>query len=247
MVRPTIYVLIALCTFACQSRSDTESTNDTNESFASRHSGSRLSIIQEGNLSPKIALDSLSKYESLYAVGPLSGLKGEVTIYGGEVSLSTVVNNKPKVSASIGDNKAIFLAYANISDWTELNIADQIVSQRQIEAIVREKASAWKISTEAPFVFRLEGMVDSMQYHIIYKSTDAPHNKAEHHKSKVRFNLKDEPIKVVGFWADAAGEGVYTHPGMRIHLHFIDDTNSTSGHIEKITLKPGAKLFLPKL
>ncbi|MBV6647641.1 MAG: acetolactate decarboxylase [Cyclobacteriaceae bacterium] len=241
-----IFAFVTLLILACQKSSNDENSTGAKELFVSRHVGNRLSIIEEGDLSPKIRLDSLSKYSYLYAVGPLGGLKGEVTIYNGEVSCSTILNDQPKVDTVLSNKVAIFLAYANVSEWNEVDLKDQIYNQAQIEAIVKREAEAQNKLTENAFVFRLEGVVDSMHYHIIYKSSDTPHNKFEHHKSKRKFILKDQPIKIVGFWADATGEGVYTHPGKRIHLHFINADNSTSGHIDQITLKPEAKLFLPK-
>ena len=52
-------------------------------------------------------------------------------------------------------------------------------------------------------------------------------------------------MKIVGFWADAEGENVYTHPGHRTHIHFIQKELNISGHIDDVIIQKGAILFLP--
>ncbi len=239
-----IYVLVSAC-YSTRKKCIAQNTEQNSFIFATRTAGSRLSIIHEGDLSSTIQLDSLLRYKNLYALGPLVGLKGEVTIYNGKASFATVVDDQPQIDTNLIGKEAIFLAYANIPAWTEKTIENRLSSQAQIEAMVKKEANAKGRSTAQPFVFRLEGKVDSLHYHIIYKTSSTQHNKAEHQKAKRRFTLSNTYVKIVGFWADAAGEGVYTHPGKRIHLHFITADHQFSGHIDTISLSARAKLFLP--
>ena len=45
-----------------------------------KHSGDRMNIIKQGNFSGTIDLQDLENIDHLFAVGPLEGLKGEITI-----------------------------------------------------------------------------------------------------------------------------------------------------------------------
>ncbi|MEL6304410.1 MAG: acetolactate decarboxylase [Bacteroidota bacterium] len=72
-----------------------------------------------------------------------------------------------------------------------------------------------------------------------------PHNKKEHQKAKVKFELRDTKVNIIGFWVDNARMGKLTHPGKRTHLHFIAKNNETSGHIDEIRIPADAKIYFP--
>lgn len=238
---------------ACQSPS-TEESKPT-EGAASQtergdrwvqYGGSRLDIIQEGDLSANVSLDSLMEIKGLYAIGPIEGLMGEVTIYDGQASIARMDGDVPVFTSYAEDVSAIFLAYGVNSEWVEMEIPHDIYGLVELEGFVKERLVANLQDKEKPFIFRIQGMVDSLDYHIIYKQDDAPHDMAEHQKAKQRFSMSDKEVKLLGFWADQEGEGVYTHPGYRTHVHFMTEDPMASGHIDDIHLKAGATLFLPK-
>ena len=39
-----------------------------------------------------------------------------------------------------------------------------------------------------------------------------------------------QKVKIVGVWANSQEEGIYTHDGSRIHLHFVNKESLASGH-----------------
>ena len=73
-------------------------------------------MIQKGDLSSRINLDTLSEISNLYAIGPIEGLKGEITIYNGKPSIATIEREQPKIYSSLNYN-AVFLVYASAFQW----------------------------------------------------------------------------------------------------------------------------------
>ena len=211
-----------------------------------RHVGSRHAIMRQNDLSAQIALDSLAGVDHLYALGPVDGLRGEVTIYDGMPSVTRLSDGVPAVSTAM-DAQAIFLVYGTASEWTEVPVPTSISGLGELEAFVRSEAEAAGLDLETPFPFRIEGLVDAAAYHVIWRTDDrAMHNHAAHQEAKRMFELSDEPVRMVGFWLHAEGEGVYTHPGMRTHVHVVNADNTASGHLDDLTLPAGAALYLPR-
>lgn len=241
--------------------SDSEAPSDTDRqtvadpsvepSFWVRTVGDRQTLL-EGDLSATIALDSLAGVLGLYAIGPVEGLQGEVTIRDGEASISTVeglgadgTGGAVRVDSTLA-HRAIFLAYASATDWTEVPVDRELAGLDAAETFVREAAAAAGLDLERPFPFRIEGRADTLVYHVIFKNDDVPHSRAEHQKAKRMFEATDADIDIVGFWADTAGVGVYTHPGRHTHLHAILRDRSASGHVDGLRIPGGATLFLPR-
>ena len=201
-----------------------------------KNTGSRLKIINEGDFSATIGLDTLIKEPNLFAIGPIEGLKGEITVYNGEISVATLENDKPKFTSKPLETKAIFMVYGSSLHWKKITIEKSLSGIVEVENLVKEQLIANGLSEESPFPFRIEGNVGSLDYHIIYKKDNAPHNKIEHQKAKQKFGIENTDVKIVGFWADSSGENVYTHPGHRTHIHFIQKDQNLSGHIDDIKI-----------
>ncbi len=219
--------------------------NTSSTDYWVKYSGSRLNIINDADFSAKIELDSLMNIPNLYAMGPIKGLKGEITVYDGQISLATLENDQPEFSSSSDHTKAIFMVYGSAAKWVKVPVEETLSGLEAVEAFVRKQLIQNGLDIEKPFPFRLEGSVDSLDYHIIYKKDNVPHNQAEHQNAKQKYKIFNEDVKIVGFWADTSGEKVYTHPGYRTHIHFLLKDNTQSGHVDDISLEKGAILYLP--
>lgn len=251
LLRPILMLATLVLLQNCspnESKMDTSADKTANQrgskEYWVKNAGSRLNIIKKGDLSSSIELDSVLHHQGLFAVGPIEDLKGEITIYNGNASIATIEKNKPVFSSNTENINAIFLAYGSASKWNHFTIDKTLTGLTEIESCVRQALIENGLDEEKPFPFRIEGHASAATYHIIYKNNDTPHNKTEHHKAKRPFKLNDEDVKIVGFWADSSGEGVYTHPGKRTHLHVVSENNS-SGHLDNIQLAKGATLYLP--
>lgn len=233
--------LLSILLTGCIS-SDSESEK---QEFWVKSVGDRQAIIQEGKLDGRIQLSDLKSIPNLYALGPVEGLQGEVTIYDSLPSISTIKDDAPVVDETF-EKKAIFLLYASVPEWQAAPVTRSLNNLQDIEQYVAEQATTHGLDTSAPFPFRLEGVADTMTYHIIFKDNAAPHNKHQHHKSKVKFPLTNQAVNILGFWVDEARVGKLTHPGKRTHLHMVLPDNSASGHVDAVVLAAGSTVYLPK-
>ncbi|MFW5634316.1 MAG: hypothetical protein ACOCYR_05430 [Erythrobacter sp.] len=206
--------------------------------------GARRSLIRAGDLSARIALADVPANPNMIAVGPVAGLQGEITIYEGEIFVSTIERGEQVRDAFVAQ-EASFLAFGAASGWREIDVPGELASLPEIESFVLEQARLAGIPVARPFPFRIEGVAAALDYHVIFKPDTKPHDRVEHQKAKVKFAAENETVRIAGVWADSAAIGRYTHPGQHIHLHAVLGEGERSGHIDAIRLKRGARLFLP--
>jgi len=70
---------------------------------------------------------------------------------------------------------------------------------------------------------------------------------AAHDKAKVFFDVTNALVQLVGFFSNRDEDGgLFVHPGETVHIHLVSDDHKSMGHLESVTLFPGAKLFLPE-
>jgi len=213
--------------------------------FWVQHRGAMRSVMRDGDLTPRVALDSLQRHAGLFAVGPLEGLRGEVTIYNGVPSIATVSEGVPQTTPSF-DHRAVFLVYGGAEAWTSAPITEEVGSLGALEAYVRQAAERAGLSTDEPFPFRIEGTATDLTYHILDRQGDGPHTGAAHQAAKKLFSARKVEVQMVGFWGSAADQGVFIHRGDHIHVHAILTAADASGHVDALQLAAGdATLFLP--
>jgi alpha-acetolactate decarboxylase len=51
--------------------------------------------------------------------------------------------------------------------------------------------------------------------------------------------------QLIGVYSGAALEGVVSHPGERLHVHFADPGVTVSGHVDRYSVAAGAVLKMP--
>lgn len=190
-------------------------------------------------------LDTLLTQPFAYALGPVAGLQGEITIYNVLVSISTVKEEQPEISTSRATG-AIFLIKAYQKNWKAIPITKTLEGQDAVENFVKAVLERNGLDSAKPYPFRIEATIPFLAYHIIFKRDNQPHSMKEHQKAKQKFTLHNEALQIIGFWVDEDRIGQLTHPGKRIHMHFINTDNSTSGHVDDIVVHKGAQLFIPK-
>jgi hypothetical protein len=75
--------------------------------------GEMRKVMHQGDLTGHVDLRSLANRPHLYAVGPLEGLRGEVTIWDGKASLATLKNREVVILPRLrGLNRRWSLAFA---------------------------------------------------------------------------------------------------------------------------------------
>ena len=83
-----------------------------------------------------------------------------------------------------------------------------------------------------------------IEFHILNRIGDAPHDMEMHEKIKVCFELAQADATIVGFHS-TRHRGVFTPGDSNIHIHFQTGDNMQSGHIQKLEIGSGATLCLP--
>lgn len=221
------------------------SPSEEKESYWLKYAGGRDIMLQEQDFSAKADLDSLKNIKGLMALGPIENLKGEITIFDGVVYTGTMENDEA-VYRKDSVVKAVFLAYGSADLYSAVEVKEPIKELKRIEDFIREKAIENGLDLEKSFPFYMEAQVEDLDYHIMFKEGEGMHGHQAHQKAKRKFKLDSSKVKIVGVWANSQEEGIYTHNGSRIHLHFINEETLASGHIDGVQLLRGSKLFLPQ-
>jgi acetolactate decarboxylase len=186
-------------------------------------------------------LRTLSGRPRLYALGPLEGCRGEVTIVAGVPSIATVVEGRPTVASGF-DHRACFLVSSEVSAWREERLADALADGALVEAIVRRAAAA---GVAAPFPFLIRGHVAPARLHVLDKRDGERHTPERHEAAKVRFTLEDRAAVILGFYS-TAHRGIFTAADADVHMHLKTADDRISGHVERVRLAAGAQLGLPE-
>ena len=231
-----VFSLLSACLAGCQS-------SDSLQRIEVRHNGALRSIMS-GNLEATIALDSLTKKESLFALGAMENLKGEIQIFDSRPSISVVKDGAVMIDTSFSRTGAL-LVYAEVPEWTKIRIG-QIKSIPDLEAEIFELAKEYGIDIDKPFPFQLEGEVDYLQWHIIdWDINDKIHSHEKHKSSGLSGTLKDRSVQILGFYSEDH-KGVFTHHTTNIHMHFRTVDGGLAGHLDDLNHSRPITLKLPK-
>ncbi len=195
------------------------------------------------DIGPNVDLRKIIQEPHMYALGPLAGLKGEVTVVDSQVFVSTARNSHAIVTLDPGA-KAVFLVYASVPAWRSITVPTNVVSETDIASFVERSLFA-----KARSAFLIRGTAARVRYHIQNyrgKAEDLTHE--AHDKTKVLYDLSDTPVQLVGFFTNREDDGgSFVHQGQTTHIHIISEDHKSMGHLESVTLAPGAKLFLPEV
>lgn len=205
--------------------------------------GEQRAVVRDGDLTGRVDLAALAGRPHLYAVGPLEGLKGEVTVWDGKASLARWQAGRV-VTTDEYRGKACFLVYAQVPKWIESKLPTGLDNPQDLDAHIFLAARAAGVATDRPFPFLLRGLVPSARLHVVNKTDDAPHNAVEHAKVKVPVVVEGRELDVIGFFSKEHG-GVFTHHGSHVHMHARTPDGKLSGHIDQLSPGGQMRLFLP--
>lgn len=226
------YILLVLALSAATARAGTEV----------RVIGEMRRMFMAHDIGPNVDLAKLKSASHLYALGPVAGLKGEITVVDSRVFVSRA-HGKDAVVSVEPNASAIFLVHSSVSAWRSIAIPTNIVTDADLASFLQGQLPA---NSRSAFLVR--GTAARAQYHIQNyqgKAEDLTH--AAHDKSKVLFELTQTPVELVGFFTNREEDGgSFVHQGQTIHIHLISEDRKSMGHLESISLAPGATLLLPK-
>lgn len=219
--------------------------------------GAQKEIIAKNKVGRAITLDALGAKEGLYALGPVEGLDGEITVFNGKTYVSQVRGETYTVDHTDGHG-AIFLAWTRQTQWRDVPVPDTVRSYLDLQSFVKTTATEAGINTSAAFPFQLVGVAAEVKWHININRTDGkPVTKELFTKSKEMYLERNQPVDIIGFYSENH-PGIFigqSAPGIKpgssaknsIHIHFVSRADKATGHIDDLTLGTGMTLRLPKL
>jgi acetolactate decarboxylase len=218
--------------------------------------GAQRDVFKTGKASSVVSLEDLADRKGLYAMGPIDGLDGEITVF----------DSKPYITKVRGDDfimdrtwkhGAFFLVWTEQNKWQDIPVPATVRGYVDLQNFVKAQARAVGIDTTKPFPFLLSGTPAEIKWHINVDRTEGkPITKELFFKSKQPFTTKSERVDIIGFYAEhydgifltkytpVIKEGSGTENA--IHIHLVSRASKAAGHIDDITLGGGMVLRLPK-
>src|ERR1041385_206454 len=174
--------------------------------FWVKHAGQMSDVMMRKDYSAHMDISTLKGVPHLYAMGPVEGLNGEVTVLDSEPSIATV--EAGKVSTAKRYPRAAFLVYGQAANWQQVAIPATIKTDRELEGFVAKAARSKGVDVDKPFPFLVKGTPAEIGFHVV---------KAGEH---VTFTIKAKAVQILGFYS-SHDQGVFVHHGTNIHLHFV--------------------------
>jgi alpha-acetolactate decarboxylase len=212
--------------------------------------GNFRQMMHGGDTAGIVALDALDT-SSAWGVGATAGLRGEIVIIDGQVLVSRGTDPLARVTAPDPGEAAVLLAHGRVSDWRSVDLPHDMGPQ-QLTHFIEMQADAAGLERDAGFPIRLAGRFPTLVWHVVTGEQPGKgrgHGGGHGHaNSRSGMNVYEEPGaegELVGVYTGPALEGVASHPGERLHLHFVDAARARSGHVDEVQVAAGTTLLLP--
>ncbi len=217
--------------------------------------GAQKDIFKTGKAASVVSLEDLADRKNLYAMGPIDGLDGEITVFDSKPHI-TRVRGADYVADNTWRHGAFFLVWTEQQNWTGIPLPTTVKGYVDLQKFVKEEAQKAGIDTTKPFPFLLSGTPVEIKWHINVDRTEGkPITKESFFKSKQPFVTRNETVDILGFYAEHY-DGVFLTKytpvikegsGMEnaIHIHLVSRASKAAGHIDDITLGEGMVLRLP--
>ena len=218
--------------------------------------GAQKDIFVSGKATSVVSLEDLSGRKGLYAMGPIDGLDGEITIFDSKPYI-TQVRGADYVLDTTLKHGAFFLVWSEQAKWQNVSVPNTVKGYVDLQQFVKVQAQAAGIDVTKPFPFLISGTPAELKWHINVDRTEGkPITKELFAKSKEPFITKGEPVDIIGFYSESHA-GVFLSQytpvlkegsGLKnaIHIHLVSRTSKAAGHIDDITLGESMVLRLPK-
>lgn len=235
-IAPGIILLLASLSggvAACQH------TGNADGHFTLETIGSMHATVMDGERDAKIELASLADKQGLYAVGPIAGLSGEITIIDSIPTLASVGPDGAVQVRSSFDTGAPFLVWAEVSAWREEDLPRDVRSIAELEAFLSRRAAEEGLGEAFPFLLR--GEAANVGFHVLNADPEIPHaaGMQAHKEIQAHFDTGRSGVTLVGFYS-TTHQGVFVHRGALIHIHFISADGLKTGHVESVDFGEGS-------
>jgi acetolactate decarboxylase len=208
--------------------------------------GAQKTIFSTGKAESVVSLEDLAGKKGLYAMGPIDGLDGEITIFDSKPYI-TKVRGKDFVMDNTLKHGAFFLVWTEQSKWQDVPVPAEVKGYVELQKFVKAQAQAAGIDVSKPFPFLLAGTPAEIKWHINVDRTEGkPITNELFVKSKEPFVMRNEPVDIIGFYSEGHS-GVFLSQyapaikegsGMKnaIHIHLVSRASKASGHIDDLVM-----------
>jgi len=210
------------------------------QSYQVKWVGEMRKVMMLGEDQGVISLASLKTTEHLYALGPVEGLNGEITVFDSQPVIATIAEGKPRTEQTFGV-RAPLLVWGQVAKWSASPAA--IESMEALDKLVSARANASGLDMTAPVPFRVTGVAQTIQMHIVNRQGREAKGREAHEAIEVKFPLRDAEVELLGFWSNRHA-GVFTHMGSNVHVHGRTRDNQFSGHVDSLRIDSG-EIWLP--
>lgn len=244
---PVVVMVSGLILAATMHLSVKEASAQTGMSCTFRVDGSRQYMFRTGKTDGRVSLINGLGDGGFYGYGQVNLLQGDIIMYGEKPYIAVPSGaDKPEVKER-NDLKAVFLAYGSSRIWQEIPIERELFGLDEVEEFIEETAKSLNMNMDEMFVFRIEGKIEHAKYGVIYRdpTNTARHTPGEHSSATSHYEVEGENLFIVGAWAGEDNSGQYTARTEKMQMYMINEAKDKAGHIENITIQPGAILYWP--
>lgn len=208
------------------------------------HHGILREIMMEQKLDANADLQDFATSKHLYALGALEGLSGEILIINGQPFNGIVENGQLRIEKSF-DRKATILVSTQVTDWSESKVELNVGDLKELELEIKRIASENGIDTNEAFPFLLRGTFNQIEWHVINAAEAREKTHDAFKEAGLKGNDMDQNVEILGFYSENH-QGIFTHHGSFLHLHFKDQSETKMGHVDNLMLNGSIMLMLPK-
>lgn len=194
------------------------------------------------DIRPNVDLIKINTHPHLFALGPLAGLQGEVTVLDGNIFVSKIKSGAESVTVD-PHAKSVFLVYASVPAWNSIPLPSNVLTEADLSRYLEEH-----LPSQSRSALQVHTTARTAQYHIQnYRGSAAALTHEAHDAAKVLISLTNTPVDLIGFFtAREEDGGSFVHRGQKTHIHLVSRDRKHMGHLESIQLGPGAQLLLPE-
>lgn len=205
--------------------------------FALRYVGRMRDVLMHGRREGILSLRELRHSGHPYGLGPVAELRGEVVMVDGRILVSVVDAAGGVRVSEVEDVSVPFFVWADVQAWQPVEVGPAMATLEQLAQMVGEAGRARHLGDAFPFL--VSGRFQSLAYHVMDGIPGAPAGMEAHRRMQRHFTVHDAQATLVGFWSNRH-QGVFTHAGSQVHVHFVAGDVSSAGHVEQLAAAAGA-------
>lgn len=209
--------------------------------------GALRAMLHQDAVDEVVNLAALLPDSSLYAVGALSELRGEVTVVAGQPYYAYPEGEDGQRSLNPEDpaEAAALLVLARVPAWRPVRL-EKAVSFAELDLAIGNLAARAGLPADLPFPFLIQGEVEDLRWHVIdgsrFEGGGGTHE--AHMATAVKGVLPRSDALLIGFHS-TVHQGEFTHMGSSTHIHCVVGEPLIAGHVDHVNLPAGTLVGFP--